>query len=86
MISEHYSLQDIPDGPYLGQTPPGAEPEVFAPGIISVDAIPELGITFSPDGEYLFLIRGNDFAGFNVYWVSAVIIEELKPESVNSIN
>ena len=25
-------------GPYLGQTPPGLEPEVFAPGLISTQA------------------------------------------------
>ena len=25
----------IPDGPYLGQTPPGTTPEVFAPGIVN---------------------------------------------------
>ncbi|NVM03691.1 MAG: hypothetical protein HWN67_15275, partial [Candidatus Helarchaeota archaeon] len=27
-------LQQISDGPYLGQKPPGTKPEVFAPGII----------------------------------------------------
>ena len=27
-----------PRGPYLGQEPPGAKPEVFAPGIISAEA------------------------------------------------
>jgi hypothetical protein len=32
---------DIPIGsrPYLGQEPPGIQPEVFAPGIISTGAI-----------------------------------------------
>ena len=31
--------EDFPilKGPYLGQKPPGTMPEVFAPGIISVD-------------------------------------------------
>ena len=37
--------------PYLGQAPPGSVPEVFAPGSVSRDSIPELGISFSPDGE-----------------------------------
>ena len=46
-----------PDGPennlipYLGQDPPGREPEVFAPGVISLASVPESGISFSPDGK-----------------------------------
>jgi len=31
--------------------------------------------TFSPDGKYIFFTRGND-----IYWVSAKIIEELRPK------
>jgi predicted alpha/beta superfamily hydrolase len=34
------------DGPYLGQTPPGLEPEVFAPGLF----VSPLGIAVPPDG------------------------------------
>lgn len=37
-------------GPYLGQTPPGVTPELFAPGIIS-HGFHENGIVFSPDGK-----------------------------------
>ncbi len=40
------------EGDYLGQTPPGETPVVFAPGIISVDSTIEHGSpTFSPDGN-----------------------------------
>ena len=40
-------------GPYLGQTPPGMTPEIFAPGIISF-GFHENGIVFSPDGTEIF--------------------------------
>lgn len=36
---------------------------------------PEANATFSPDGKYLFFSRGDD-----IYWVSAKIIEELRPK------
>ncbi len=35
----------------------------------------EANATFSPDGKYLFFSRGDD-----IYWVSAKIIEELRPK------
>lgn len=42
-------------GDYLGQPLPGDTPEVFAPGIISVDSTIEHGSpTFSPDGNTVF--------------------------------
>jgi len=41
--------------PYLGQAPPGSQPEVFAPGIVSAPGFTEYSGTFSPDGsEYYF--------------------------------
>ena len=36
---------------------------------------PEANATFSPDGKYIFFSRGDD-----IYWVSAEIIEELRPK------
>ena len=42
-------------GDYLGQTPPGDVPVIFAPGIISVDSTIEHGYpTFSPDGNVVY--------------------------------
>jgi hypothetical protein len=39
-------------GPYLGQKPPGAYPEIFAPGIISVDTnFEHSAAVFSPAGD-----------------------------------
>ncbi len=41
-------------GAYLGQTPPGATPQVFAPGIVSTDANEHSAPSFSPDGNEVF--------------------------------
>lgn len=40
-------------GPWLGQTPPGAEPEVFAPGIVSTHLFTR-DLTFTPDGAEMY--------------------------------
>ena len=45
-------------GPYLGQPPPGREPVVFAPGVISTADAVELNAVFSSNGtEFLFTRR-----------------------------
>ena len=42
-------------GSYLGQKPPGTTPELFAPGIISVDEnFEHSAAVFSPDGKEVF--------------------------------
>ena len=42
-------------GPYLGQKPPGRNPELFGPGVISVDAnFEHSAAVFSPDGQEVF--------------------------------
>ncbi len=44
-------------GPYLGQTPPGRSPRMFAAGIVSTER-DELNAVFTPDGkEFYFTIR-----------------------------
>jgi Tol biopolymer transport system component len=40
-------------GPYLGQTPPGLEPEIFAPGIVST-GLATRDIAITPDGNELY--------------------------------
>jgi glyoxylase-like metal-dependent hydrolase (beta-lactamase superfamily II) len=52
-------------GPYFGQTPPGPEPVVFAPGVISLAGHFEFAITFSPDGKEFFFTRRKDPGGQN---------------------
>ncbi|NPD46630.1 MBL fold metallo-hydrolase [Lentimicrobium sp. S6] len=54
---QEYSSQKLTHlkGDYLGQTPPGNIPEVFAPGIVSIASTIEHGSpTFSPDGNEVF--------------------------------
>lgn len=42
-------------GPYLGQEPPGSVPEIFGPGVISVEAnFEHSAAVFSPDGDEVF--------------------------------
>lgn len=41
-------------GPYLGQKPPGMTPEIFAPGIISLQGRYELNSEFSPEGDEFY--------------------------------
>ena len=47
--------EDFPEltGPYLGQTPPGNEQELFAPGIVSTTAGNHSSVAISPDGKEL---------------------------------
>ena len=45
------------EGPYLGQKPPGDEPELFAPGIVSDVYFEHSGAVFTPDGKELFWSR-----------------------------
>jgi Tol biopolymer transport system component len=45
------------EGPYLGQEPPGDTPSIFAPGIVSTEAV-EACLSFSFDGRYLVFRRG----------------------------
>ena len=48
-------------GPYLGQTPPGMTPEIFAPGIVSTGYY-EQSNSFSPDGKaFYYTIVGPKF-------------------------
>ncbi len=58
MLGNSYAEDKLPllKGPYLGQEPPGLEPEVFAPGIISTDAWEVSGV-FSPDMNEFYYIR-----------------------------
>ena len=45
---------------YLGQVPPGLSPQVFAPGIISVDGAIDFAASFSADGHELYFTRRLD--------------------------
>lgn len=56
--------EDFPvlKGPYLGQKTPGTTPEVFAPGIISVqENFEHSAAVFSPDGSEVYWCTNVDF-------------------------
>jgi len=61
-------------GPYLGQTPPGKTPELFAPGIVSVDEYSEFVCMFTPGGESCFFDRYGD----DEYQSGAVFVTRVK--------
>jgi hypothetical protein len=53
-------------GPYLGQTPPGITPEIFAPGILNSEVMGAFCTAFAPDGNEFYFIyyeRDNETAG-----------------------
>jgi glyoxylase-like metal-dependent hydrolase (beta-lactamase superfamily II) len=56
-------------GAYLGQTPPGSTPEVFAPGVVSTQGNFEFSCTFSPDGKEFYFTRRRDAGGLNTIMV-----------------
>jgi len=59
-VEDALTLQDsfpVLRGPYLGQKPPGMTPEIFAPGIISVQDAKYTTITFSTAGNEIFFYR-----------------------------
>lgn len=63
--------EGMPTGPYLGQTPPGQTPEVFAPGIISLEGRFEYGIVFSPDvTECVFGLTNVGWSLFNLRYTA----------------
>lgn len=56
-----YSHDEFPvlEGLYFGQKLPGLIPEVFAPGIVSIDGRYEGAISFSPDLDEMYFAANN---------------------------
>ncbi|MCP4548099.1 MAG: hypothetical protein GY835_16670 [bacterium] len=52
---------------YLGEDPPGDDPRLFAPGIVSVPGASDYVITFSQDGHEIYWSRGR--AGVMTCWL-----------------
>lgn len=61
-------------GPYLGQTPPGSTPVLFAPGYVSADNVFEhSGAVFSPDGtEVYWAAKPDGDRIFHIYFMKVV--------------
>lgn len=58
-----------PDTAYLAQKPPGEEPEIFAPGVVSLENRFETYPTFSPDGKTMY------FSVVNAAWTEGRILQ-----------
>ena len=68
------------NSPYLGQTPPGEKPELFASGLVSTKDNIEFAGTFSPDfTEYFFTRRKNNTIDNRIYLVQWLDGQWTKP-------
>jgi Tol biopolymer transport system component len=75
---------------YLGQTPPGSDVEVFAPGIVSIEDGKEYKITVSPDLQEIFFTRRTPNGRNDRLWYSrlengALTTPELAPFAYDSL-
>lgn len=62
--------REVAPGRYLGQTPPGLTPEVFAPGVVSLPGRYEYCLVFSPDlDECVFGLTNSGWSGFNLQYM-----------------
>lgn len=59
-------------GPYLGQSPPGPTPLIFAPGFVST-AAHEFSCSFTPDGQEFYFARRDPQANVPLVMVTKCI-------------
>jgi predicted small lipoprotein YifL len=69
-------------GPYLGQEPPGMEPQIFAPGIISDPDFNEYSGAFSPDGNEYYFYRFSEDSPARLLVSKVVDGKWTKPEEL----
>ncbi len=68
---------------YFGQKPPGLTPEIFAPGIISLNGRYEHGISFSPDLEELYFGANYEDQDPSIYFSKLEDKKWTSPKKVN---
>ena len=76
ILNTGLSQTTLPGSSYLEQTPPGNIPQIFAPGIISLDSRFETYPTFSPDGNEMF------FSVVNASWSQGKILHSQKQNGI----
>jgi hypothetical protein len=69
-------------GPYLGQEPPGTEPRIFAPGIVSSPDFIEYSGAFSPDGSEYYFYRFSDNSQSRLLFSKVVDGQWTEPEEL----
>ena len=57
LVTAYFNIHAQSCEPYLGQTPPGLTPEIFAPGIVSTPNTTEWSCTFSSDSTEMYFYR-----------------------------
>jgi hypothetical protein len=67
---------------YLGQEPPGMEPEIFAPGIVSDPSFSEYSGSFSPDGSEYYFYRFSQTSESRLLFTKVVDGEWSAPEQL----
>lgn len=73
-------------GDYLGQSPPGDTPVVFAPGIISGKNLEHSAAIFSPNGnEVYWASRENQESKLNIWLMSRINNRWTEPEIFNPL-
>jgi len=68
---------------YFGLTPPGLIPEVFAPGIVSVDGRYEFAVSFTPDLEEVYFTAMREGENPSVYFSKLIDKKWTDPENAN---
>ena len=68
---------------YFGLTPPGSIPEVFAPGIVSVNGRYEYAVSFTPDLEEIYFTAHDKGESASVYFSKLVDGKWTNPEKAN---
>ena len=73
-------------GDYLGQTPPGDLPVIFAPGIVSVNGRYEYGVSFTPDLKEIYFTAHEKGKSASVYFSKLVDKKWKSPKKANLTN
>jgi len=83
--SKSYSHNEFPvlEGPYFGQKTPGAIPEVFAPGIVSINGRYEHGISFSPKLDEIYFSANKKDGVTDIYFSK---LEDKKWQQIQKAN
>ncbi|PKG82380.1 hypothetical protein CXF85_12885 [Colwellia sp. 75C3] len=93
MSNTSYSHDDIsiPDGPYLGQTPPGSTPEIFAPGIVNTEGFIEIEGMFGADMNTFYFVRRDEKEVYslnvieykNNQWQKSIVVTAVSEPSIS---
>ncbi len=93
MSSTSYSQDDIPipDGPYLGQTPPGSTPEIFAPGFVNTAEFIEIEGMFGADMNTFYFVRNDEKEVYslnvieykNNQWQKSIVAKAVSEPSIS---